>query len=163
MTIPVRENLGGVATLTLPMPWELESVNVHLVELDEGFLLVDSGIATEECFEALESSLEQHAVKWADIRILCLTHLHPDHIGLSWKILELSGARLAMHREEVKYLAEVARESRPPFFGEAMLRAGVPEETQKRMDYALRDIRRHFREHSPHWLLGGGEKIPVGS
>ncbi|HUA83254.1 MAG TPA: MBL fold metallo-hydrolase [Bryobacteraceae bacterium] len=153
--------LTGVRTLTLPMPWELESVNVHLIDLDDGVLLVDSGIATEECFEKLESSLKDHAIQWTDIRLLCLTHLHPDHIGLSWKILELSGARLLMHRDEVKYLAQVARETRAPFFAEAMLRAGVPEDLQKRMDYALRDVRRHFREHSPDWLLEGGEKIPV--
>jgi hypothetical protein len=42
MTRPVP----GVLTISLPMPWELEAVNVHLVELDEGYLLVDSGIAT---------------------------------------------------------------------------------------------------------------------
>jgi len=151
----------GVTTISLPMPWELESVNVHLIELDEGFLLVDSGIATEECFEALEGALQQHHIQWRDIRMLCLTHLHPDHIGLSWKILELSGARLLMHRAEAEYLALVARETRAPFFKQAMLASGVPEEMQKRMDHALRDVRRHFREHKPDWLLEGGERIPV--
>ena len=52
------------------MPWELESVNVHLVELDDGYLLIDSGIATEECFDALESALEERKVKWSEIRLL---------------------------------------------------------------------------------------------
>lgn len=157
MTSPVP----GVRTLTLPMPWELETVNVHIVDLDDGFLLVDSGIATEECFDALEAELKALRIAWRDIRMLCLTHLHPDHIGLSWKILELSGAKMVMHRVERDYLALVARESRAPFFAQAMSNAGVPEEMQKRMDHALRDIRRHFREHSPDWLLEGGEKIPV--
>jgi glyoxylase-like metal-dependent hydrolase (beta-lactamase superfamily II) len=161
MTAHAREKIPGVTTLSLPMPWELESVNVHLIELDEGVMLVDSGIATEECFDTLESALEEQRVKWSDIRLLCLTHLHPDHIGLSWKILELSGARLAMHRTEAEYLALVAREARAPFFADAMKIAGVPEDLQKRMDHALRDIRRHFREHSPGWVLEGGEKIPV--
>lgn len=151
----------GVHTITLPMPWELESVNVHLVQLDDGYLLIDSGIATEECFEALESSLAELGVKWADIRMLCLTHLHPDHIGLSWKILELSGARLVMHRVEVDYLSLVAREARAPFFAEAMLKSGVPQELQVKMERAMRDIRRNFRPHAPDWLLDGGEKIPV--
>jgi len=157
MTSPVL----GVHTITLPMPWELESVNVHLVRLDDGYLLIDSGIATEECFEALESAIEELGIKWADIRMLCLTHLHPDHIGLSWKILELSGARLLMHRVEADYLALVAREARAPFFAEAMLKSGVPEEMQTKMDRAMRDIRRHFHPHAPDWLLEGGEKIPV--
>ena len=30
----------GLFTITLPMPWELESVNVHLIELDEGVRLM---------------------------------------------------------------------------------------------------------------------------
>lgn len=151
----------GVHTITLPMPWELETVNVHLVELDDGYLLVDSGIATQECFGALETAIQGLGIGWRDIRMLCLTHLHPDHIGLSWKILELSGARMVMHRAEAEYLALVARESRAPFFHQAMTAAGVPEDAQKRMDHALRDVRRHFREHTPDWLLEGGEKIPV--
>lgn len=151
----------GVTTIALPMPWELEEVNVHLVELDSGYLLVDSGIGTEECFEALKRSLEERHIDWPDIRMLCLTHLHPDHIGLSWKILELSGARLLMHRVEADYLALVAKESRPPFFNEAMRHAGVPEELQLKMDRALRDVRRMFREHKPDWVLEGGETIPV--
>jgi glyoxylase-like metal-dependent hydrolase (beta-lactamase superfamily II) len=153
--------IPGVHTITLPMPWELESVNVHLIRLDDGFLLIDSGIATEECFEALESALHTRSIQWSDIRILCLTHLHPDHIGLSWKILELSGARLWMHRVEAEYLALISRESRAPFFAEAMLKSGVPQDLQTQMDRAMRDIRRQFRPHAPDWLLEGGERIPV--
>src|SRR5258708_22397616 len=120
----------GVTTITLPMPWELETVNVHLIELDEGYLLIDSGVATEECFDALEAGLAARGVAWPQVRMLLLTHFHPDHIGLSWKILELSGARLVMHRAETVFLAEVAREDRAPFFPDAMLKAGVPAELE---------------------------------
>ena len=154
-------SVPGVRTITLPMPWELETVNVHVIDLDDGFLLVDSGIATEECFGALEDELRKLKIGWRDIRMLLLTHLHPDHIGLSWKILELSGAKLLMHRAEAEYLSLVARESRAPFFAQAMMAAGVPEAMQRHMDHALRDVRRHFREHKPDWLLEGGEKIAV--
>jgi glyoxylase-like metal-dependent hydrolase (beta-lactamase superfamily II) len=151
----------GVTTITLPMPWELETVNVHLIELDEGVLLIDSGIATTECFDALESSLGHHGVAWRDVKMLCLTHLHPDHIGLSWKILDLTGAQLVMHRVELEYLALVARENRAPFFDTAMQNAGVPDEMQSRMDHAMRDVRRQYRPHQPHSIFEGGERIPV--
>ncbi len=66
-----------------------------------------------------------------------------------------------MHRVEAEYLSLVANEQRPPFFNQAMRDAGVPVELQERMDRALRDVRRMFRPHDPHWLLEGGEKIPV--
>lgn len=155
----------GVFTISLPLPWEMESVNVHLVELDEGYLLVDSGIATEECFDTLEASLRSgvagHSIAWSDIRLLCLTHYHPDHSGLCSKILELSRARLLMHRVEAEYLAEVARDKRPPFYEQAMLHAGVPEEMQARIERAMREVRRNFRRYEPHCVLEGGEKIPI--
>jgi len=151
----------GVSTITLPMPWELETVNVHLVELEVGFVLVESGIATEECFDAIEAGLGERGIGWRDISTLFLTHLHPDHIGWSWKILELTGARMVMHRAEVEYLERVARENRVPFFAQAMLNAGVPEALQTQMDRALRDVRRKYRTHEPGLVLEGGERIPI--
>jgi hypothetical protein len=36
-----------IHTVTLPVPWDLKSVNVHFVELDEGLMLIDSGVATD--------------------------------------------------------------------------------------------------------------------
>jgi glyoxylase-like metal-dependent hydrolase (beta-lactamase superfamily II) len=151
----------GIFTVTLPIPFELESVNVHLVQLDQGFLLVDSGLETGECFDALESGLAERGLGWRDIRLLLLTHLHPDHIGLSWKILELSGARLLMHRIEAEHLALVARDNRSPFFSRAMRSAGVPVDMEARIDRAVRDGRGRFRAHEPHRVLEGGERIPV--
>ena len=59
-----------IQTITLPVPWDLKSVNVHLVELDEGFMLIDSGVATEECFQVLETGLANSGLKWSDVRTL---------------------------------------------------------------------------------------------
>ena len=152
----------GLFTITLPMPWELESVNVHLVELEDGYLLVDSGVATEECFDSLERSLKTvPGFEWSKVRMLFLTHLHPDHIGLSWKILALSGARLMMHRAEVEYLTLITGENRNPYFVQAMTNAGVPEELQNKMDRSMREIRKQYHAHEPDWILEGGEQIPV--
>ena len=151
----------GIYTVTLPIPFELESVNAHLVELDEGFLLVDSGLETAECFDTLAAELVERDLEWRDIRILLLTHLHPDHIGLSWKILELSSAELWMHRVEAEALALASRENRSPYFGQAMRRAGVPAEMEARIDRAVKSGRGRFRAHQPNRLLEGGERIPV--
>jgi glyoxylase-like metal-dependent hydrolase (beta-lactamase superfamily II) len=151
----------NISSITLPIPFELESVNVHLVELDHGFLLVDSGLETLECFEALEAGLGERGIVWSDIQLLLLTHLHPDHIGLSWKILELSGARLLMHPVEAEHLALMARDNRSPFFSQAMRNAGVPAETEARIDRAIKGVRGRFRAHEPHWKLEDNEMIPV--
>jgi glyoxylase-like metal-dependent hydrolase (beta-lactamase superfamily II) len=150
-----------IHTVTLPVPWDLKSVNVHLVELDEGYMLIDSGVATKECFHVLESALLERGVTWTDIRTLLLTHYHPDHIGLSWKILELSGAKLAMHRADVGYLAELASVNGVPWYADAMRMGGVPAELAVGMEGALRGNRPAFRTHHPHLTLEGGETIPI--
>jgi glyoxylase-like metal-dependent hydrolase (beta-lactamase superfamily II) len=150
-----------IHTITLPVPWELKSVNVHLVELDEGFMLIDSGVATAECFHVLESALAERDVKWSDVRTLLLTHYHPDHIGHSWRILELSGARLVMHRADVAYLAELARVNGVPWHAEAMRIGGVPPDLGAVMEAALRGNRPAFRTHHPQQTLEGGETLAM--
>ncbi len=150
-----------IHTITLPVPWDLKSVNVHLVELDEGFLLIDSGVATEECFQVLQAGLAERGATWKDVRTLLLTHYHPDHIGLSWRILDLSNARLIMHRADVAYLEELARVNGVPWYADVMRMGGVPVDLAAGMEGALRGNRPAFRTHHPQQVLEGGETIDV--
>lgn len=150
-----------IHTITLPVPWDLKSVNVHLVELDEGFMLIDSGVATEECFQVIESALAERSLNWSDVRTLLLTHYHPDHIGLSWRILELTHARLIMHRADAEYLEELARWNGVPYYSEAMRMGGVQGELAAEMERALRGNRPAFRAHHPNQTLEGGETLAV--
>lgn len=150
-----------IHTITLPVPWDLKSVNVHLVELDEGYMLIDSGVATQECFEVLEAAMAERGIPWADIRTLLLTHYHPDHIGLSWRILELTGARLIMHRADAAYLEELAQVDGLPWYAEAMRIGGVPVELASSMESALRGNRPAFRTHHPDQILEGGERLAI--
>jgi glyoxylase-like metal-dependent hydrolase (beta-lactamase superfamily II) len=148
-----------IQTITLPVPWDLKSVNVHLVDLDDGYMLIDSGVATEECFHVLEAALTARRVAWTDVRVLLLTHYHPDHIGLSWKILELTRARLIMHRADVEYLEELARVNGVPWYADAMRMGGVPPDLASGMEAALRGNRPVFRTHHPEQILEGGETL----
>lgn len=150
-----------IQTITLPVPWDLKSVNVHLVDLDDGLMLIDSGVATDECFQVLEAALAKRRLGWSDIHTLVLTHYHPDHIGLSWKILDLTGARLIMHRADAAYLEELARVDGVPWYAEVMRIGGVPEDLAAGMERALRGNRPPFRTHHPDQMLEGGETLAV--
>src|SRR5215472_17069903 len=87
-----REVLPGVFILELPLPFSLGVINVYLVRLPDGRMLVDTGMDTEPCFNALDRAREGIGVAWTDIRAILLTHIHPDHIGLARQVGALTRA-----------------------------------------------------------------------
>jgi glyoxylase-like metal-dependent hydrolase (beta-lactamase superfamily II) len=158
----MREVSPGVFQLTLPLPWELQSVNVHLVKLDDGWMLVDSGIATDECFSVIEQGMQSHGISWEDLRILLLTHMHPDHVGLADRILKRTSAKLYMHHADVAHLASIANGMKiSPWFQQAMVEGGVPAELQTKILKSFAMMGRNFVALTADCTLRGGETIPV--
>lgn len=156
-----QELLAGVYRIELPLPFELEAINLYLVELRDGYLLVDCGIDTDESFAALEKGLESIGARWSEIRLLLLTHMHPDHIGLSHRVRALSGARVLMHQREAEHLDSLEDETRRlPYLHAAYTRAGVPADLQARMDRHFAFLRKSLHDVTPDQLLVGGEQIP---
>jgi glyoxylase-like metal-dependent hydrolase (beta-lactamase superfamily II) len=151
--------LAGLITISLPVPFELGSVNVHLIELEDGYLMVDAGHGTPECLAALEAGLAQNRIRWTDVKRLLLTHAHPDHIGLAPQVVQQSGARISMHALEALLSEQIASTSRPSIFQEAMRIAAVPEDLQERMLGDLRHNRGDYHQIESYHPLEGGERI----
>jgi glyoxylase-like metal-dependent hydrolase (beta-lactamase superfamily II) len=156
-----REVLPGVYLLELPLPFSLGLVNVYLVRLEGGgWLLLDTGMDTDACFHALERALEGLGVGWPDIRIILLTHIHPDHMGLARKVAGLSGARLMLHRADAHLLAQVAELDRYRALNHQVLaRAGVAPEMIGGIEASLVDVQKSFHRLDPDVVLAGGETI----
>jgi glyoxylase-like metal-dependent hydrolase (beta-lactamase superfamily II) len=150
-----------VVSLALPVPFELGSVNVHFVEMDGGYLMIDAGHGTPACMAALETGLAEHKIAWKQIRRLFLTHSHPDHVGLVPEILDRTGARVLMHPAEALYTEEIAAAGRPPLFAEAMRVAGTPADLQAAMLHELGRNRADYRKVSDFQPMEGGERISV--
>jgi glyoxylase-like metal-dependent hydrolase (beta-lactamase superfamily II) len=157
-----REVYPGVLALALPLPFELESVNVHLVALDEGYLLVDCGMEAGIAFETLHAAMEERGIGWHEIRQIVLTHMHPDHMGMAKRLLELTGAELAMHHAEADHLGLVTGGGKKiPWLEQVYSTAGVPKQLEERMERHFLQIRENFHELSPERLFDGGELIPT--
>lgn len=78
----VREILSGIYQLKMPLPFRLDHINLYLIEDDKGWLLVDTGLNTQITQDLWNEFLASDFFT-KPIQKIILTHLHPDHIGMS--------------------------------------------------------------------------------
>jgi glyoxylase-like metal-dependent hydrolase (beta-lactamase superfamily II) len=157
---PYLEALLEVHRIELPLPFELAAVNVYLVRLAGGYLLIDCGINTPACLEALTRALEGLGIAWPAIKQILVTHTHPDHVGLARKLIALTGAQVMMHRDEVRQLADFASGSGVKWADEALIAAGAPAGLVQSIDQSFSEFRKSFLTLEPDVVLAGGERIP---
>lgn len=158
------EMLPGVYLIELPLPFSLGHINVYLVRIDSGYMLVDCGMDTDECFDALARALERAGIAWRDIHVILLTHVHPDHIGLARRLLQLTAAKLWMHAEDAAYLEQLVQcEPYLAWAAEVLRESGVARETITQIEATARGIHKSFHSLQPDRLLAGGEKISAAA
>ena len=95
-TMPVAD---GIHWLRMPLPPPFGSINLWLLEDDDGWAIVDTGIFSDASKTVWRGTL---AGLLADkpVRRVVVTHLHPDHVGCAgWLASELD-VELWMTREE---------------------------------------------------------------
>lgn len=85
----------GLRWARIPLPMELNHINVWLLRLDDGWLLVDTGLAHDVCREAWHTLEAQH-MDGLGLRGIHVTHDHPDHMGLSRWLHERHSAPVQM-------------------------------------------------------------------
>ena len=127
------QDLGdGVHRVTQPLPWALDHVHCYAVDDADGWTLIDCGLGTpgtgRRWIEAL--ALLGHP----RVRRIVITHYHPDHIGASTRLAELTGAEEVVQGRRDRdltvrtWLDPGAGER----FGRYLLRHGMPLEDAER-------------------------------
>ena len=103
----VRPGLWSVA---LPMPGEgMPSSFGYAVIGADGVHLIDPGWPHEAALDTWTRFLADHGRSLADVATVFATHSHPDHLGLSLQLREISGARVIMSRTEDEMLRSESR------------------------------------------------------
>ena len=91
----------GLWSIGVPFPDNpLGYTLVYLVESDRGPVLVDAGWDDDESWEALVEGFRTAGTDVADCYGVLVTHVHPDHHGLSGRVREASDAWVAMHERD---------------------------------------------------------------
>jgi glyoxylase-like metal-dependent hydrolase (beta-lactamase superfamily II) len=161
---PAEQVRPDLWSIPVPIPGSpLRYTLTYLIAAGPGFVLVDPGMGTEETWQALLAGLAEAGATVTDVTGIVVTHVHPDHHGLSARLRGASGAWLAMHPAE--------RDSLPARHWDAVagprndcdwLRScGVPDDVVAELAITA-EIVSHFLDMAePDVLLADGDLVPV--
>ena len=98
----MSEPVAGLTRVALPIGVNaVESVNMHVLADGDRVTLVDCGVWRPDLpdggMDAVEAGLAAGGYALRDVSRIVVTHAHIDHYGLAGRLMELTGAELAMH------------------------------------------------------------------
>ncbi|MDY6967207.1 MAG: MBL fold metallo-hydrolase [Spirochaetota bacterium] len=129
------EIIEKVHLVKIPVPFELEFVNLYLIEGDSGLTLIDCGPKRDDTYEGLNKYLQSINRSFKDITNLVITHYHVDHYGFSGEIRKLSDLSIIMHESELPLVDSY--NSTFNFWVDQALNYGMP-------DTFVKDIKRLY-------------------
>ncbi|HAH10439.1 MAG TPA: MBL fold metallo-hydrolase [Alphaproteobacteria bacterium] len=95
-TVRVAE---GVYWLRMPLPFQLNHINLWLLEDGDGWTVVDTGVRNKDTMALWEQHF-QGTMAGRPVRKVIVTHLHPDHVGLAGWLCKTFDAPLFMSRTD---------------------------------------------------------------
>lgn len=93
-----QEVVTGIHWLRLPLPIQLNHINVYLLEDDDGLVIFDTGFNVEQLRLIWDEVLTRFPLGKRP-RILC-SHYHPDHFGLVGHLCEKYDFELIMSQTD---------------------------------------------------------------
>lgn len=98
---PVEQVRPGLWSVPVPIPHSpLRYTLAYLFATDTGVVVVDPGWDNAEGRAALSAGLAAVGAAVGDVTGVVVTHIHPDHHGLSGWLRDTAGAWVAMHPAE---------------------------------------------------------------
>lgn len=158
--------LEGVHQIKVPAPAGVSfATNAYVLEGDNGHILVDTGWDNQEALWALQEGIRGANLKLRDIKQVVITHIHPDHYGLSSKIRQVCGAQLAIHSLDADFIFPRYKDSADLVAKiELLLRQnGVPEEELPQLKDASLWMNKYVTPELPDLMLEDGQTISNGS
>jgi len=154
--------LNGVHQIKTPGPVGTSLyTNVYVIEGSDGHILVDSGWDNQESLWALQEGIKAANLKLRDINKVVITHIHPDHYGLSTKMKQICGAEVAIHSVDAGFIlprykdfTDLVKKTE-----ELLRQNGVPKDELPQLKEASLWMNEHVTPDSPEIMLEDGDMI----
>ncbi|MCL5116053.1 MAG: MBL fold metallo-hydrolase [Firmicutes bacterium] len=94
--MPVTRITPHVVLLPVPVPLPVHHTNCYALDTEDGFILIDTGMDTPDArtaWQAYDAELGLHRNR---VRLIFVTHFHPDHLGLAHWLSDRFEAPVAM-------------------------------------------------------------------
>ena len=158
----------GVHWLRMPLPMSLNHINLYLIEGDQDWTIVDTGIRGDETSELWKQIFADRLGDKPVSQIIC-THMHPDHTGQAGFLSDYWRAPLLMSYSEyyqARVMGTMMQEGGSWHMSDFFIRAGVTMETLE----AMRDARSSFTpsaDDTPlpksYFRLSEGDTLKIGA
>ncbi|MCZ2407008.1 MAG: MBL fold metallo-hydrolase [Comamonadaceae bacterium] len=93
-----RELAAGVWWIRMPLPFQLDHINLWAIRDGAGWALVDTGIWSEATAAAWRTLFDGPLA--GGVERVFVTHMHPDHVGMAGWLTRKFGCRLWISRLE---------------------------------------------------------------
>jgi glyoxylase-like metal-dependent hydrolase (beta-lactamase superfamily II) len=86
----------GIFRISLPIPFRQAGgpVNAYIIEEEDGLLLFDPGLGTEQSKAALAEGFAQTGHRFDEVNRIVLSHGHIDHFGAASWVLHQTGREI---------------------------------------------------------------------
>ncbi|MBA1204978.1 MBL fold metallo-hydrolase [Pseudomonas capeferrum] len=160
----VREVAAGVWWLRMPLPFRLDHINLYLLRHDEGWVVVDTGMNTDQTREVWEQVFERLFGGQPLLAVIC-THYHSDHSGVAGWLAERFRCPVYMTAAEYRSLYVAVPEASPAGwdFVDFYRKAGFTEEHAGELYRLIQNG--HFRplHFNSFRRLREGDRLRIGA